>query len=156
MLGAIFVNHNLVRRRLTAFFEHAIHFTRWVRIEHENLSEMRMGMAEQFEPVLLGAGKRLLMAVYDARAVVLHRPEPDESAAGKPLARIRNAEVLDVCKQAGLRLAHQHPAGNPIVQVIGGTSVYVSRSIIRWQWLAQDDPDQVVRVQPEVPGAHLG
>ena len=61
---------------------------RGVRIQHEDLPEMRARVAQQFQAVLLGAAQSLLVAVHDAGRVVFHRAEPDEALADQPFAGI--------------------------------------------------------------------
>ena len=52
-----------------------------ILVEHENLSEMGAGGAQQVEAIGLGLGQRLLMAENDACGIVLDASQADETPA---------------------------------------------------------------------------
>ena len=62
--------------RLRRFVEQGVDPALGVRIQHEDLPEVRSGVLEYLTPVFLWAGERLFVAVNDARAVILNSPRP--------------------------------------------------------------------------------
>ena len=73
-----------------------------IGVQHEELAEVRVGVAQQFQAVLLGTGEGLLVPVDDAGGIVFHRAQPDEALAHQPLAGVGHGEFLEVGKDAGL------------------------------------------------------
>ena len=54
------------RRRLRGLIQQRVDRARAVRIQHEDLAEVRVRVAQQLQPILLGAGQRLLVAMHHA------------------------------------------------------------------------------------------
>ena len=143
--GAVLVFDFGQRRGAGRLVEQRVHRAGRVRIEHEKLTEVGVGGAQQFEAVLLRTGERLLMTVHHAGGIVLHRAQRDKPFAHQALSRVRNGELLEVRKHARFAVARQDPGGDPFVQVTGGAGVRVIGVGIRWLALAEDHADQVIR-----------
>ena len=74
---------------LRGLVEQRVDRARRVGVQHEELPEMGVRVAQQLQPVLLRPGERLLVPVDHARGILLHRAERDEALAHQPLARCR-------------------------------------------------------------------
>ena len=115
-----------------------------IGVEHEELAEVGVGVAEEFEAVLLGAGEGLLVAVDDAHGVVLDGAEGDEALADETLAGIGHGEFLEIGVDGRLRVAGQDAGGLPVVKVRGGAGVDVGGGVIGREALAEDQAHEVV------------
>ncbi len=152
--GAVLVGHLGQRRRPGGFIEQGVHGAGGVGIEHEDLAEVGVGVAQQLEAVLLGAGEGLLVAVNHAGGIVLHRSQRDEAFAHQVLAGVGDGEFLEIGEDAGLRVARQNAGGGPIVQVARGAGIDVVGVRIARAALAQNHAHQVIRAGRQVAGLH--
>ena len=90
MHGAVLVGHFADGRARGRLVQQRVDFARRVRVEHEELAEMRVSVAQQFQAVLLRTRERLLVPVHDAGRVFLDRAERDEALAHQALAGVRD------------------------------------------------------------------
>ncbi len=115
VLGLVLVGDARQRLGARGVLQDAIDLAFGIRIEHEELAEMGVAVAQQREPVLLRTRERLLVAVDDALRIILHRAQPDEAFAHQPLAGIGIGELLKVREQRRLGLAREHAALDPVL-----------------------------------------
>src|SRR5271167_3254723 len=101
MARAEFVENIKRRGTRRRAVEQLVDFALRVRIQHEELLELRAGVAQQFKAIFLRAGERLLVTVDHARRIWLEFAEPDEALACEAFAGIGNGEILEVNVQAG-------------------------------------------------------
>ena len=100
MARAVLVGDIAGGLRLRGFVQQTVDLTRRVGVQHEELAEVRVRVAQQFQPVLLRAGQGLLVPVDDARRILLHRAQSDEALAHQPFAAIGHGELLEVGNSA--------------------------------------------------------
>ena len=102
---------------------------RRIGIEHEDLSEVRPGGAQQVQPVRLGLGKRLFVAKHDLLAVIAYLAQGDKSA---PLVNLsiaaRHGKTLGISEDAGVLFLGQDPHAAPVGKVAGRAGVDVIAS----------------------------
>ena len=115
--GAVLVGDLGQRRGCGRLVEQRVDGAVGVGVQHEELAEVRVGVAQQLQAVLLGPGERLLVAVDDAGGVVLDAAERDEALAHQALAGIGHREFLEVGEHAGLGIARQHAGRDPVLQM---------------------------------------
>ena len=125
-----------------------------IRIQHEKLAEVRMRMAQNFAPVFLGAGKRLLVTVHNARGVIDYFAQSDEPLAHQAFAGIGNGEYLKVRVERGFRILRKLAAFDPLLEVSGRASIHVVGFGVVWKLFAEDHPHQVVRTRSEIALLH--
>ncbi len=131
---------------------------RRVRIEHEDLSKMRPGGAQQVQPVRLGLGKRLFVAEHYLCAVVAHLAQPDKCA---PLVNLtvsaRDCKTLGVSKDARIFFLGQDPHAAPIGEIPRRAGVYVIASgFVEQLRQSQDDAHQIVETALVISLLHGG
>ena len=98
---AVFVRDLRDRRGLRRLVEQRVDRAGRVRIQHEELPEMGVRVAQQLQTVLLRTGERLLVPMHHAGRILLQSAERDEALPHQPLARIRNGELLEVREDPG-------------------------------------------------------
>ena len=123
-----------------------IHPALRIRVQHEDLAEMRTRNLEQLPTVLLRTGERLLMPMYGALIVLLHCTEPDESLAGQALARVRDDELLKVgVERRAQNPSAGHPSGSSRSKCSDGPRVDAVGVGVGFKALTEDHANQVVR-----------
>jgi hypothetical protein len=75
------IQHRLAGRRAG---QNLIHCAFAIGIQHEDLSEVRARVAQQFQAIFLRSRKRLFMAIHHARGIILDLSDPDETHARGP------------------------------------------------------------------------
>ena len=125
-----------------------------VGVQHEELAEVRVRVAEQLHAVLLWAGKGLLVAVHDVGGILFDAAEGDEALADEALTGVGNGELLEVRIDARFRVAREHAGGDPVVQMRGGAGVDVLGRGVLGLALAEDHPHEIVRTDREVSCLH--
>ena len=70
-----------------AVVENLLHAARWVRVQHEDLAEMRVRRLQQVQPITFRLGQRLLMTEDYLLGIIMKLAQRDESAALLHLAR---------------------------------------------------------------------
>ena len=128
MARAVLVGDFARRLRLRGLVQKAVDLARRVGIQHEELAEVRVRVTQQFEAILLGAGKRLLVPVNHARRILfqdaLRGPvfevprgaRVNVIAAGVGLVALAENDAHQVVG-AGLQIALPHLRGDFVVRL---------------------------------------
>src|SRR5262249_44010470 len=127
-----------------------------IGVEHEELAGVQARVAQQFQPIGLGTGKRVLVAKHDSGGIVLKLPSADAAAACAPLMRTRNREFLRVVIEGRRGVLQQDRVANPLCNLGGRARVDVVARVVVVVGTALFDGDQIVRVQGVVFGLALG
>ncbi len=89
-----------------------------VRIEHENLSEVGPGGAQQVQPVRLGLGKRLFVAEDHLLAVIAYLAQGNKGAALVDFSvAAGHGKTLRVGEDAGVFFLGQNPHAAPVREI---------------------------------------
>ena len=150
MAGSIFVEDVQDRLALFRFAQDRIDGVGRVRIEHEDLAEMRARVVEKFPAILLGTGQRLFVAKNDVSGIIFHLAEADEALASEALARIGHLELLEIGVKTGCGILRQNALANPILEVLGGARVDVVGGVVEIATLAQNHANQIVRAGGQI------
>src|SRR5689334_10594855 len=95
------------------------------------------------------------MPVYDAGRIILHLTQSDETLAREALARIRDAEILEVGVEGRRGVLRKNSLADPILEVSRPAGVDVIGFGIRIATLAENYPHQIVRTLRQIPCPHL-
>src|SRR5437660_2071093 len=149
----VFIQHKHVRLGLGG--QQLLDLRLGVAVKHENLPEMRLGVAEQLQPVFTGLGMGLLVPEDHLVGVVMHLSQCNEAA---PLGHVMVAgsrECLGIEVYRRFRVLFQDAACPPVMQVFGCTGIDVEPRTIGLPGAPQDDADQVMLAQFVVLVLHL-
>ena len=98
----------------------------------------------QFQAILLGTGKRLLMTVNHLRRIILHSAKADETFANQILARVRHTEFLKIREEARLGFLYEQPVLNPAIEILCRPGIYIRSFGIVRKPFTEDDSHQVL------------
>ncbi len=126
--------------------ENLLHAAGRIRVEHEDLPEVRVRGLQQVEPVALGLGERLLVAEDHLVGVIVQLAQRDKAAPLLHDFSSRNLEPLRIGEDRRRFLLHQDALLPPRLEVArrAGINAFPFCCVKQFRH-AQDDPHQVVR-----------
>ena len=85
-----------------------------IGIQHEDLSEVRARVTQQFQTILFRPAQRLLVPEHDARRIILDFADPDKAFSRESLARIGHLEFLRIRVKSGRGILGENAFANPV------------------------------------------
>ncbi len=101
-----------------------------IGIQHEDLAEVGVRMAQQFHAIFFRTGERLFMAMDHAGGIIFHRAQTDEPLPLQSLVAVWRRKLLKIRVNTGFALMFQNAAADPIREQACCASVGVVAFVI--------------------------